>query len=145
MHYEPVTPVNNILKNIEDLLEYEDMEKCPYSHPEAISKSYSILKNTRKFRYSIKSWNRLPPIQKTWIAFKTHFCEAHLELIETGELTLEESGYGKADLVEDTVIRLSAEFKHQANMVNSAHLKILRHKFQALQSSYNNFSRRINN
>ena len=88
MNYDPVTPVKKNFKNIEDLLEYGDVEKCPYSQPQAISKAYNILNKTGKFRESIKSWNRLPPIQKTWIAFKTNFQDSHLELTETGELTL---------------------------------------------------------
>ena len=73
MHYDPVNTVNNILNNIEELLKYGDMTNCTYSHPQAISKAYNILKNTGKFRESIKSWNHLPPIHKMWIAFKTNF------------------------------------------------------------------------
>ena len=49
MHYDPVTPFNNILNNIEDLLKYRDMENCPYSQPQAISKAYNILNKTGKF------------------------------------------------------------------------------------------------
>ena len=44
-----------------------------YSHPQAISKAYNIIKKTGKLRESIKSWNGLPPIQNMWIAFKAHF------------------------------------------------------------------------
>ena len=73
MHYEPVTKVNNIFKNIEYPLEYGDMANFPYSHPQAISKAYNILNKTGKFRESINSCNRLPPIQKMWIVFKTNF------------------------------------------------------------------------
>ena len=73
MHYDPVTPLYNIFNKIENLLEYGDMENCPYHHPQAISKAYNIINKTGKFRESIKSWNCLPPIQKTWIAFKTLF------------------------------------------------------------------------
>ena len=94
------------------------MENCPYSHPQAISNAYNIINKTGKFWESIKYWNCLPLIQKTWIAFKTNLREAHLELTKTVELTLGESGYGKANLVEDIVSRLSAEFQYQANMVN---------------------------
>ena len=39
MHYDPVTPVNNIFNSIEDLLEYGYMAFCPYSHPQEISKA----------------------------------------------------------------------------------------------------------
>ena len=57
---------------------------CPYSHPQAISKAYNILNRTENYRDSIKSWNCLPQIHKMWIAFNTHFREAHLELTQTG-------------------------------------------------------------
>ena len=35
-------------------------------------------------------------------------------------MTLEEAGYGQANIVEDIVSRISEEFQHQSNMVNSA-------------------------
>ena len=84
MNYDPITPVGNIFNKIEDPLEYGDMEKFPHSHPQNISKAYNILNKSGKFSESIKSWNRPPPIQKTWIALKTHFTEAHQELTKTG-------------------------------------------------------------
>ena len=76
------------------------MPSCPYSHPQAISKEYDIINKTGKFRDPINYWNHLSSIQKTWIAFKTHFREAHQKLAETGELTLKEAGYGQQNLVE---------------------------------------------
>ena len=54
MHYDPVTPVENFFNKIEEPLDYEDMANCPYSHPQAISKSYNILNKTGKFREFIK-------------------------------------------------------------------------------------------
>ena len=52
IHYDPVTPVDNVFNKIEDLLQYGDMANCPYSHPQAISKAYNILNKTKKFRNS---------------------------------------------------------------------------------------------
>ena len=49
MHYDPVTPVDNIFNNIEDLLKYGDMENLPYSHPQEISKAYNILNKNGNF------------------------------------------------------------------------------------------------
>ena len=92
MHYDPFTPVENIINKVEDLLEYIDMANCPYSHPQAISKAYIIINTTGKFCESINSWYCFPPIQKLCIAFKTHFREDYLEITETGELTLEQAG-----------------------------------------------------
>ena len=78
MHYDPVAPIDNIFNKTEDLLEYGDMWNFKYYYPQEISKEYNIINKTGKFRESIKSWNRLPLIQKSWIAFKTQFWEAHL-------------------------------------------------------------------
>ena len=70
MHYDSVTPFNNIFNNIEDLLECVDLVHCPHSQPQVIEKSYILINHTNKFRESIKSWNCIPAIQKTWINFK---------------------------------------------------------------------------
>lgn len=47
------------------------------------------------------------------------FFEAHVELIQTRKLTLEQAGCRQANLMEDIVIRLSANFQHHPNMVNT--------------------------
>ena len=99
MHYYPVTPVNKKFNRVEDLLKYGDMANFPFSRPQAISKAYNIINKTVKLLESINYWNCLAPINKTWIAFKKFFCENHQELTKTGELTLEQSGYGQANLV----------------------------------------------
>ena len=123
MHYDtPVTPVDSIFNKIEDLLEYEELAHCPFTQLQAIATAYNIINTTGKFREAIKAWNRLPLVQKTWIAFKQHFREAHLELTaETGgaELTLEGAGYGQAAFVENIVTPcLTAEMKHHANLTS---------------------------
>jgi hypothetical protein len=113
MHYDPVTPVDNIFNKIEDSLKYGDLTHCPFSQPQAIAKAYNLINCTGKFCEAIKAWNRLPLLQKTWINFKTHFCEAHLELTEMGELTIEQAGYRQVNLVEDIVNCLLIGFNHQ--------------------------------
>ena len=119
MHYNPLTPVNNIFNKVKDLLKYVEIANCPYSHPQIILKSYNIINKTGKLCKSIKSWNHLPPITKIWIAFKNLFRKVHRELTKTGELTLEQASYGKANLVEDIASRLTAEFQHKSNIENS--------------------------
>ena len=48
MHYHPVTPVHNVFNKVEDLIECGDMENCPYSQPQEISKSHNIINKTGK-------------------------------------------------------------------------------------------------
>ena len=46
-------------------------------------------------------------IQQNWIKFKTHFCTAHHDLKETNELTMEDSEYHQANLVNGSVANMS--------------------------------------
>ncbi len=52
--------------------------------------------------------------------FKNHFREAQNELQETNELTLQEAGYGTANLVDEivqhTVHEITNELAHRANL-----------------------------
>ena len=142
MHYDPTPPVENIFSRVGYLFEYKDMEGFPYSHLQVISKAFTIIKKTGKLREYIKSWNHLPLIQKTWIAFKTHFHEDHQEITKTVELTPKQAGYRQDNFVEDMVSRLSTEFQHQS----TPHLKILHHQLQQeLQKLYSNLFLRIKN
>ena len=49
MHYDLVTPVENIFNKVEDLLEYGNMANCPYYRPQEILKAYNIINKTGKF------------------------------------------------------------------------------------------------
>ena len=119
IHYDPINPVDIIFNKVEDLIKYADILKCPYSHPQVIPKAYIINNKTGKFWESIKYCNCLPLAQKTWIAFKNHFCKAHLELTKNEELTLEQADYSQTNIVEDIVICLHTEFQHHENMEKS--------------------------
>jgi hypothetical protein len=105
--YDPITPVDVVYNQVEDLVEYGEMAQCPYTQTQTINIAYAIINRTTKFRESIKVWNRLPPLQRTWIAFKIHFRDAHNELQETGELTMADAGYHQANLIEAIAEKLA--------------------------------------
>ena len=54
MNYDPVALVKNILNKVEDLLEYGDMENCPYYQPQVIVKAYNTINKTRN-SYNLSS------------------------------------------------------------------------------------------
>jgi hypothetical protein len=115
--YDPITPIDVVFNAIEDLVEYGEMARCTYTMAQTINIAYSILNRTTKFRDSIKVWNRLPTLHKTWISFKLHFREAHEEMQETGELTMGDTGgYHQANLIEaiaNRVAELQTPYHHQ--------------------------------
>ena len=61
-------------------------------------------------------------IQKNWIHFKTHFCTAHRELKETGELTTEDAGFHQYNLVNNIVAHISGQlFTYPGTKFGSNH------------------------
>jgi hypothetical protein len=118
LQYDPTTPIDIMFQKIEDLMMYGDFAQCPFTAEQAIQRAYNIVNATGLYKDYIKTWSRRPRADKTWPNFKDHFRTVHLELQETGELTLHEAGYGNANLVEDIVARLTNELNHRANIVH---------------------------
>ncbi len=83
---------------------------------------YNIFNACGVFKDYIKSWNRCPANEHTWVNFKNHFREAQNELQETNELTLQEAGNaGTANLLVDEIVQrtdheIINELAHCANL-----------------------------
>ena len=115
-HYDPVTPIDIVYNKVEDLIEYGELARNPFSQLQTITKAYNIINKTGTFKDGIKAWNRITdPNQKTWITFKIHFRTAHDELAETGDLTLRQAGYHQANLVDEIVERLQSTRAEEDN------------------------------
>jgi hypothetical protein len=77
---------------VEDFVDFAKLAEQPMTQRQTVARAYTtILNKTRRFKTTITEWNRLPELQKTWIAFKTHFRQAHQEFRETTDVTLEDS------------------------------------------------------
>jgi hypothetical protein len=70
--YDPITPVYVIYNQVKDLVEYGEMTQTPFTTAQTINIAYAVINHTTKFKESIKVWNRLPALQKTWKAYKLH-------------------------------------------------------------------------
>ena len=92
MTYDPTTPIDIVFQKIEDLMMYGDFAQCPFTAEQSILRAYNIDNSTGLYKDYIKTWSRCSRADKTWTNFKEHFRDAHLELQETGELTLEGAG-----------------------------------------------------
>ena len=104
--YYPQAPIDTIFNQVEDILEYRELAKSLYTQIQTTDITYTIINRMRKFQDAIKIWNRMNPIQQNWINLKTHFCTAHRELKETGELTMESTGYHQSNLFSDIVAHM---------------------------------------
>jgi hypothetical protein len=121
MTYDTTPPIDIVFQKVEDLMMYCDFAQCPFTAEQSIQRAYNIINiinSTGLYKDYIKTWSRRPRADRTWENFKDHFRTAHLELQETGELTLNEAGYGTANLVNEIVSRIHSEFEHRANIIN---------------------------
>jgi hypothetical protein len=109
MLYNPKLPIDMVYNAVEDFVDYANLSGQPASELQTISKAYIILNKTGCFKQPITEWTRRPLVQKTWINFKDHFCQAHQEFRETTDVTLEESKLERnnANLVQQVIDGLS--------------------------------------
>ena len=84
-------PSRNVLNKIEDLLDYGEIVKIPYSQQQVIIKGYTILSAMGVFKDYISSWNHRPVMECNWVNFKDHFHLAQSELEKTQELSLQDT------------------------------------------------------
>jgi hypothetical protein len=105
MLYDAKYPIDMVFNAVEDYVDYADMGDQPMTQKQTIAKAYTILNKTRCFKTAITEWNRRPDLQKTWITFKDHFRQAHMEFRETMDVALEdsESERNNANLVQQVV------------------------------------------
>ena len=106
--YDPTLPLDSIFKPIEDLMDYATAAGIPYSNTQVITFAYVLILKTGKFGTYITDWNRRPTNNKTWANFKLFFRNAHKELRETTDLTVQETHF-HANLIQDIVQGLKEE------------------------------------
>ena len=90
MTYDPITPIDTLFTAVQELTDMAAMAGIPYSIPQTINMAYRVINNTRRFASAITKWNRKPPMETNWVNFKKKFRQAHEELRETTDLTVQE-------------------------------------------------------
>ena len=103
MYYDVTHPIDIIFNKVEDLNDLSIAAHADYTEQQWINIAYVIINNTTKYQHYIRDWTRLPPVQKTWGNFKTHFRRAHQELKETGDLQVRETTFDSANLVQEVI------------------------------------------
>ena len=103
MIYDPAQPINIILNSIDYLVEYARAAEAELTHSQTINLALVILNRQRIFKNDIRAWKRKNQAYKTWDNFKHDFCEAHLELRETGG-TIDELGFHNANVIVDQMM-----------------------------------------
>ena len=77
--------------------------KADFTEQQLIDIAYVIINKTGKYQPYIREWSRLPIDQCTWANFKTQFRRAHQELKEAGDLTVRETQFHTANIVQEVI------------------------------------------
>ena len=92
--------INIIFNSINDLVKYSIAAEAELIYSQKINLSHIILNRKHIFKDDIRAWKRKNKAYKTWDNFKHDFCEANLELRETGG-TIDELGFHNANAIVD--------------------------------------------
>ena len=101
-----------------ELLMIEEMVKNKIYHHKHLIKptsghqhSLCIHPLTGKLALAIHKWNYIPEMKKKWVRFKQFFMNAHHELQETMDLTVQYTGMHHSNMVRDVVAGLQEVLK----------------------------------
>ena len=81
--YDPNLPIEYLFKQIEDAVAYADHGQAPISPVQITNRAITLIINTGLFVDDCKEWKRLHARDKTWLAFKVKFAEAHQDWRES--------------------------------------------------------------
>ena len=107
--YDTSVPIDGIFNAIEDLQELGFLSGVPYSSSQIVNLGFIILNKHRMLRSDVRKWIRKPAIDKTWVNFKLHFTQAHIELRETAASADELGFHSASNIVEQIVEQLRLE------------------------------------
>ena len=70
MIYDPQHPIDGVFTAIDELVNYSEAARVPYSQPQCINLGYRIINRTGMFQRWILDWNAKPQVQRNWANFK---------------------------------------------------------------------------
>ena len=77
MTFDVYTKIDTGFNNFEELGDIATAALRPYTDQQYINFSYSIINKKGKYKIGLRECNKKGIANKTWAAFKTHFCIAY--------------------------------------------------------------------
>lgn len=140
--YDPINPIDDVFDAVQEVIDMAQVAGAPYMVQHIVNMAYVIVNNTRQFSKWIAEWNRLPPGQSNWLNFKDFFRTAHTELLETTDLTAQDTPF-QANLIQEIVQGLKYEIRdmsvassyanHMADASESEEILSLHDEIQSLK------------
>ena len=90
--WDPNTPFELLIDQIEECMEIADAGGQPFTHTQILNTAYTLVYNTGMYFDECKTWRQLPTNDKTWAKFKSHFLEAQKDL-RLQQQTTQQAGF----------------------------------------------------
>ena len=90
MTFSPRELADTLITENDDLVDIADLTGLAITDCQRVDIGYLVLQQCKPFKNSLRDWNALPPANRTYTNFKTHFCDAQIALHKTGEITVKE-------------------------------------------------------
>ena len=74
--WDPTTPFETLIAQIEDAVEFAEDGKQPYTSQQILNNAYNLVYRSGLYFDDCKDWNAKPEADKTWANFKSHFLQA---------------------------------------------------------------------
>ena len=87
----------------------------PYTEHNYINLSYNIINHRERYEIVLWGWNRKDIADKTWDAFKAHFCTSHQELKDFSDQNVLDVGFQSENVVAQVVAVISNFLKPTDN------------------------------
>ena len=111
---------------LDELYIQEVLAGVPYTQAQLLNQALDKIKKTGLFIQNIVTWNVLPPSEKKWVNFKTHFTQAYDTHLESGPTAGDAEYHGTAAaLSDDDSIGSIFNSIAQMNMTNNANIRVI--------------------
>ena len=103
--YEATDTMEVLFDQIEDVIEFADNAKQPYSPEQVLRIAYNLIFKCEEFERECKKWTEKPTNGKTWANFKTYFTRAHKRMRDL-RASAGSAGFGRANAVIEEIATL---------------------------------------
>ena len=95
--WDPSTPFESIINQIEDTVEYAAQGQAPFTEEQVLNNAYNLIFQTGMFERDCLDWVRKRADDKTWATLKTHFLAAYRHSRDLRR-TAQHAGYQQANM-----------------------------------------------
>ena len=101
--HNPAESIINLYNTLQNFFDCSKHQGLPYSEQHKVQVGYNIMQRTGAFQNAIEAGVLRPEHTKSWVLFQEHFTAAQSLLRMTNNLTVQQSSFLQANIVQQVV------------------------------------------